>query len=293
MNNSARFTLRFYAPLAVAVLLLLLMIFSPKLILNESQVKLEAGFQIGVLGIKVPLATWLEHVWVIRAVLMSVIAANLVFALTIDFSLYFPSKLRMDVYFDVRGLERTLSLFTNESGGEAFLADDWHTLVSEYDRDVSASLDGLWKKRGFQGTPTQDEYVRDLLHARGETTFKVNKIGWLVYKIVESQGLLEYELDVPKKPRRRFRGEFYLRDSVANHIRPSLRDLLRSPSVILRPEFKQVFAIEEGGADAPFDHILVGMTRVLLLPVPSFSNTLYLWKAKNGRAVPVAYCVYY
>ncbi len=198
----------------------------------------------------------------------------------------------MDLYFDIRGIERTLGLFSAKDGREVFLADEWHSLIKEYDKQVSTSLVTLWKTRGVQGTPTAEEYLRELLHAGGETTFKVEKIGWLIYKIVESQGHLEYQLDVPKKPQRRFRGEFYLRDTAANYIRPSVRDLLHSPSVVLRPQFKQVFLIEEGGTDAPFDHILIAMTRVQLFPIPLFSDTLYLWKTTNEKAVPVAYCVY-
>ncbi len=54
MSPSARFALRFYAPLAIATFLLLMMIFSPKIIPDKSLVNVEAGFQIGLLGIKVP-----------------------------------------------------------------------------------------------------------------------------------------------------------------------------------------------------------------------------------------------
>lgn len=224
---------------------------------------------------------------------MAVVVACIMFAFNIDFSKYFPTALRMDVYFDVRGIERTMNLFSDQTWKDILLVENWHSLIGQYDAEVSVSLDRLWKSRGIQGTPPPEDFRRELLHARGETTFKVEKVGWLAYKIVEGDGRLEYELDVPKKPTRRFRGEFYLRDTAANHIRPSLLELMRSCSVELRPEFKQVFSIEEGGADAPFDHIVIGMTKVLLLPVPSFSNTLYLWKARNGRIVPIAYCVYY
>ena len=293
MNTAGRFALRFYLPLAFALFLVLLFIFSPKIIPDGSQVKLEAGFQIGIFGIKVPLATLVEQIWVIRGTLIAVVLACVMFAFNVDFSKYFPTLLRMDVYFDIRGIERTLNLFADQTRKDILLAENWNSLVAQYDEEVSVGLDQLWKSRGIQGTPPPEEFRRELLHAQGETTFKVEKVGLLAYKIVEGDGRLEYELDVPKKPKRRFRGEFYLRDTAANHIRPLLLELLRSRSVELKPEFKQVFSIEEGGADAPFDHIVIGITKVFLLPIPSFSNTLYLWKARNGRVVPIAYCVYY
>lgn len=288
-----RFALRFYAPLFAAIVLFLVVILSPKLVPDESLLKLEAGVQIGILGIKVPLAPWLEYRWVVRGLLIFLVVVNLLFALSIDFSKYFPPLLRMDVYFDVRGIERTLNVFSEETKKDIMLAENWESLMSQYDEEIRVSLYGLWQRRGLQGTPTPEEFRREFLHAQGETTFKVERHGWLAYKIVQSDGLLEYELDVPKKPRRRFGGESHLRDTAANYLRPSLRELLRSPSVELRPEFKQVFSIEEGGVDAPFDHIVTGMTRVALLPFLSFSNTLFVWKAQNGRAVPVAYCVYH
>lgn len=58
MSTLGRFALRFYVPLFGAIVLLLLVILSPKLVPDESLLKLEAGLQIGVLGVKVPLATW-------------------------------------------------------------------------------------------------------------------------------------------------------------------------------------------------------------------------------------------
>ena len=58
MSTLGRFALRFYVPQFGAIVLLLLVILSLKLVADESLLKLEAGLQIGVLGVKVPLATW-------------------------------------------------------------------------------------------------------------------------------------------------------------------------------------------------------------------------------------------
>lgn len=292
MNNFARFILRLYVPIAVAFVVLFFVIFDLKLVPGDPDLKIEMGLHIGVLGIQLPLATWLEHTWVIRGFFAAFSLGSLIWALSIDFSKYFPSILQMDVYFDVSGIERTLNLFSDQDLGEISLPENWRSLVNEYDEEVSSNLDTHWKKRGLQGTPTPKELRRELLNARGQTTFRVNKVGWLSYKIVESEGHLEFELDVLKDHQRRFRCGFYLRDTAANHIRPQILKLLRSPSVVLKPEFKQIFSIEEAPADAPVDHVLIGMTKVTLIPVPSFSNTVYLWKTKNGKCIPVAYAIY-
>jgi hypothetical protein len=58
----------------------------------------------------------------------------------------------------------------------------------------------------------------------------------------------------------------------------------------------QVFRIEawnETGVTGPFDHILVAATKITLFPVPSFGDTVYLWKAITGKWIPIAYCVYH
>ena len=77
-----------------------------------------------------------------------------------------------------------------------------------------------------------------------------------------------------------------------NHIRISLLKLLKSPVVVLMPEFKQIFSVEAGGEDAPFHHTLIGLTKVYLFPFPSFSDTVYLWKLSDGSIIPVGYGIY-
>jgi hypothetical protein len=133
---------------------------------------------------------------------------------------------------------------------------------------------------------------RDLLHAHGETILSVQRVSWLLYKVVSGGGSLKLVLENRDRPVFRFRSEFYLRDTGDNYIRPSILELMRSPTVMLRPEFKQVFQIEHGGADAPFDHRVAAVTKLRLLPTPSFSDTLYMWRDHDGKAVPVAYAIY-
>ena len=176
MNTAGRFALRFYLPLAFALFLVLLFIFSPKIIPDGSQVKLEAGFQIGIFGIKVPLATLVEQIWVIRGTLIAVVLACVMFAFNVDFSKYFPTLLRMDVYFDIRGIERTLNLFADQTRKDILLAENWNSLVAQYDEEVSVGLDQLWKSRGIQGTPPPEEFRRELLHAQGETLSRSRRL---------------------------------------------------------------------------------------------------------------------
>lgn len=276
----------------LGTIVLSLVIFSPQLVPTGPRVELEVGLLVGVLGIKVPLGTWLESAWIVRLIAAMVGFICFVFALGIDFSKYFPRRLGMDVYFDPEGVTRTLRMFSAQELGDLAPAEDWKDRISKYDSEVVAGLNSLWAHRGTNNPPSLENMGRDLLHAQGETTLVVQRIAWLLYKVISGSGNLQLVLESRDRPVFRFRSEFYLRDTSDNYIRPRILQLARSPTVMLQPEFKQVFKIEQGGADAPFDHRVAAVTKIRLLPTPSFSDALYLWRDHDGKTVPVAYAIY-
>jgi hypothetical protein len=291
-KNVTRFILRFYAPMLLGVIVLAIAIFSPQIIPAGPRVELEVGLMVGVLGLKVPLATWMENAWVIRLIAAIVGVICFAFALCVDFSRFFPRRLCLDVYFDSKGIQRTLRMFLDRELGDVKPAKDWESRIVHYDAEVVAGLNALWATRGTANAPSLQDMGRDLLHAQGEVTLAVQRIALLLYKVASGKGDLQLVLENRDRPVFRFRSEFYLRDTGDNYIRPELLPILRSPTVMLRPEFKQVFQIEKGGADAPFDHRVAAVTKVRLLPTPSFSDTLYLWRDHDGQTVPVAYAIY-
>lgn len=293
MKSSKAFLYRFYLPLLLALLLVLLTILTPKLISGPTTAVLEAELKVGLLGLKIPLAAWAENAWIARVTTYSVAGFLFLYATSLDFSRYFPTKLKLDAYFDAKGIERTLELFTEEAQAALDIDKNWKDKISEYDKDVVASLKQLWKAKGLSDVWPDDASVRDVIHASGETTFVVDRVGVLTYKIKESEGLLGYEADFPRRERRQFRGEFHLRDTASNYIRPKILDLIKSPSVLISPQFKQVFQLDSWATSGPFDHILIAATRISLLPFPSFGDSIYLWKSHDGGWIPVAYCVYH
>lgn len=287
-----RFLLRFYGPLLLGVVILALLGLSPQFVVSGPRVELEVGLLIGVLGVKIPLATWLENIWLIRFIASLAAFSCFAYSLSIDFSRYFPRRFAMDVYFDLKGIKRTLRLFSEHELGDLKPPDNWEARISVYDSEVVDGLNGLWAKRGTQNAPLLESMGRDLLHAHGEGTLDVKRLRWLVYKVTAGSGFLQLVLENRNRPVFRFRSEYYLRDTGVNHVRPKLLELAPAPTVVLRPEFKQVFQIEQGGEDAPFDHVVVATTKVRLLPTPSFSDTIYLWRDPAGNTVPVAYAIY-
>lgn len=290
MKPIRSFVLHFYVPLLLSIFLVLLIIVSPKFITSDSKVQIDA--QVSVLGITIPLPVWLEKVWLLRALLITASLLSLTKALTVDFSKYFPTSLNMDVYFDEKGIERNLRIFSAEEQSEVSIATNWKQHVSVYDETVVASIGQLWRQRRLRDMPDITDFSRDLVHARGSTTFVVKRVGLFCYRIEESSGRLDYDWDIPKKPRRTFCSLFTLRETASNHLRPKIKQLFQERCLVLAPEFKQIFSTEIGAQNAPFDHTVIGFTKVFLFPFPRFSNTLYLWKLSNGMTVPIAYAVY-
>jgi hypothetical protein len=286
-----RFVVRFYGPLLIAVVVLSALLLGPR-VTAGSQVELEMGVSVGVLGFKIPLETWFKNGQLVQIGGIFAALGCVAYALTIDFSHYFPSRLRMDVYFDKKGLSRTLRTFSKSELSEIAPPSDWETKIEQYDASVLEGLRLLWSARGAEDAPPAADIRRDSVHAQGETKLCVIRSGWLLYKISEGSGLLQIGLDVRNRNTFRFRSEFHLRESADNYIRPNPFHLLRSPTVVLRPEFKQVFQIERGGPDAPFDHLVIGLTKLRLLPTPSFTDTIYLWRGPDDETIPVAYAIY-
>lgn len=293
MKESRPFLVRFYLPLLLALIIVLLTVFTPKLIPVQPIATLEAELKIGLLGLKIPLATWVENEWIVKLTLLATSVLLVLYALNINFSLYFPHKLKLDAYFDIKGIQRTLDMFPPNDHNALGISADWMNKISEYDKDVVTSLKTLWQNSGLTNVWPDEENLRDVLHAAGETTFITIRVGFLTYKIVESEGRINYEADFPRHERRQFRGEFHLRDTVSNYIRPNILRLIRSPTLLIAPQFMQVFQIASWASAGPFDHILIAATRISILPFPSFSDSIYLWKADSGEWIPVAYCIYH
>jgi hypothetical protein len=286
-----RFAVRFYGPLVLAIVVVSALLLSPQ-VTAGSPLQLEMGVSVGIFGFSIPLETWLKNEWLVQVAALFAAIGAVAYALAIDFSLYFPSRLKMDVYFDKKGLSRSLRLFSPAELSEIAPDPNWERSIDTYDASVMEGLRALWTARGSDDAPPMVDIRRDSVHAQGEAKLCVSRAGWLLYKISEGSGILHVGFDIRNRNTFRFRSEFYLRESSDNYIRPRLLDLMRSPSVVLRPEFKQVFQIERGGPDAPFDHVVIGLTKLRLLPTPSFTDTIYLWRTANGDTVPVAYAIY-
>jgi hypothetical protein len=297
MTSTFLFILRFYLPLLIALVLVCLVVFSPKVRIatrsRSKPVPAEIEVKFLFLGISIPLGVWLKKVWIIRTLLVATALSLVVTTAGTNFIDFLPQRLEMDVYFDPAGLKRTLSTFSREELTDLGVSPDWEQYVERYDAAVRDSLTELWERSNRTNRPALPTIIRSYIHGRGETTILAERVGVFVYRITESRGLLKFDVDAPRSPQSHFATSFTLLETANNHIRPKLSSLLTAPSLVLRPEFKQILSIDDGLADASFDHVVIGATKIRLLPFPEFGDTVYLWKSPIGKSVPVAYAVYF
>jgi hypothetical protein len=291
MTARVHFIIRFYGPIFVAVIFMFLTIFIPE-VLKNSHVSMGADFEV-LWIFKVPLDFWFDKETTLRLLFTVGAFCSVLVSLTTDFSKFFPKQMSMDVYFDTKGIEDTLSMFGRGSLDDLPISKNWRELVSIYNTEVEKGLSVLRVTEHIPDLPALSDFPRDMIHAKGSTTFFVERVSPISYRIMGSTGQLEIGLDVPKFGRKYFRSEFHLRETSANHIRPSFLDIFFKREIVLKPEFKQVFTTFEPSANAPFDHVVIGLTKIILIPLPEFSNSLYLWRNSDGNLVPIAYAIYY
>lgn len=287
------FVLRFYVPLIVGVGLIVLGL-SADFVIGPSGIPLEMSVGLPGLAVMIPLPAKIAEKWIPVLTFVSGGMAIVILGITTDFSKFFPKTFRIDVFFDIEGLQAVLNSFPQSALSAVHLDPEWHQRVQTYDCLVRDTLEELCKKVGANKHMLDTHLVnRATLHAHGKTTFKAERIGLLSYRIVESEGYLDHTVDTPKAEICYFRTEFSLRSTRHDHVRPHIRDLLRGH--LLRPEFKQTLRVGAGVIEAKIlDHTVIGMTKVRIIPFPSFSSTVYLWlQEDNRKTVPVAYAVYY
>lgn len=134
------------------------------------------------------------------------------------------------------------------------IPDGWINRVGGYEIAVRDRLLAEWGADVSEWEPRAAALNRENLRGRGETTFIVERVGWLTYRIAESRGELRHTAETPLVAAIEFRSEFYLRPTQFDLIRGSLRDFLGAP-LLLRPSFNQVVMVpRRPSQEIVFDH---------------------------------------
>ena len=293
MIHGGDFFLRFYAPI-IAGLMVSVSGFLLKGDHPEGLPEIEIAIPFTPFRIKIPLPRALRRAWFARLGLQALAAFLVLWGLNTDFSKFFPAHLRMDVYFDESGIKDLLANFDSADLAAAELNRDWVKCRPQYDNGVKRVLARSWSRVDPRYISDTTRMAGGNTQGKGTTSFVVERVGIMAYRIVEGRGELQHTSDIPGREIRPFTTFFELRDSPQNHLRPSVLALIRSPSIVIRPEFKQALSSDpHRDIHIPFDHVMVGMTRIRLLPFPAFGNSLYLWRGACGGSVPIGYAVYY
>lgn len=289
----SRFLLRFYVPIIVGVTLIGLGL-SADLTTGSSGIPVQISVGLASLNITIPIPAYLSKEWAPILIFVGAGGSAILIGIMVDFSKFFPEKIQMDVFFDIDGLQQALVSFREDELSLVHIDPEWRNRIEIYDNLVRITLIEL------SNTVSPEQHIldfslfnRDTLHAHGSATFRVERIGLLSYRMLESQGYLDHTVDAPHSTTIRFKTEFSLRSTRHDHLRPKIKDLFYG--LVLRPEFKQILRIGTEAMEAKiFDHTVIGLTRIKIFPFPSFSSTIYLWNQEGTQTtVPVAYVIYY
>jgi hypothetical protein len=305
MNADSGFFFRFYGSIVVGAVLITMAFLlkgSKKTKAGENDGDQNAtesdGSDESTVILEVPLLPFIKLPWKFKrsSVLRGTLLLGALFlfwqAASVDFAHIFPSRMRMDVFYDLPGIKRTLTEFSPAELRAAAVAPNWESRLPAYDEVIRRHLSEAWR-RTDPSSATDTVYIkRENLHARGETSFSLERLGFLEYRLRESQGSLDQIVEAPGAPLMSFRTSFNLRGSPNDYVRSTVPQLLRTRAIIMRPEFTQAITVDAKGAAVQVDHIIMALTKVHLWYYPRFNQTLYLWIDRDGKTVPIGYAIY-
>ena len=226
--------------------------------------------------------------FIIRTLLFLGFLSSMFSYFLLDYSALFPSDLRMEVFFDDPGLERSLAAFSKEEIENFHVPSDFAPYRKQYFQQLDSEV------RKVTGTKTFFSMSSSTLHSTGRTNFIVEKInGFQNYHIIESRGELSHILEMPNIHRVEFFTLFEKMNSKDDYLSPNFVDLCIKRSFILRPVFKQLLAQDRNSEGVPFRFTVVGVTKLYFFPWPKLSNTVYFANFGSAGLVPVAYAIYH
>jgi hypothetical protein len=108
-----------------------------------------------------------------------------------DYTVFFPTYYKMEVFFDNNGIKDALSGFSKKEIEELNIKNNWLNSKDDYLRYLNNELQTKFK------IPFQFDLQKGDVYSIGETFFKVTKIkGWQKYKVDEAKGGLMKMSDV-------------------------------------------------------------------------------------------------
>ena len=224
---------------------------------------------------------------------VSILLLLIVYYAELDFSGFFPKKIRMTVHFDQSGVKKLMShISIDEIDGMPIDRND-STSIFVYIKKSDSTIFNHFGIRDYFSKALLLNQAR--LESKGETRFIVKKKdGFQNYYIEESLGQLTHSLFEPKKEIREIKTSFTKIVSPNDKIDVDISSLLIGKEIIISPLFVECLINNPNATEKELiemDHFLYGVTSIKVFPIPKYSNTIYLYRV-NGKLVPIGYAVY-
>jgi len=273
---------KLYGPIVISAVLLLLSFFLRKE-KDLGRIELNPTFMgISIFKYELPIS----NAWLARAIMLCGSIAVLSFLIFMDYSGFFPNHLKMEVFFDKKGIRDSLKSFSKEEFRQLGIPDNYEKFQNRYYDDVKLEVRKVLQKDDNFLIPPES------IHSQGETSFYVEKLpGIQNYRIKKSEGKLAHAIEKPNTPIVEFKSFFEKLNSKYDYLAPSLTEIFIKHSIILQPRFKQIFADNLTSEGRSFNHILVALTKVNFFPYPKLSNTIYLVEL-DDVVIPIGYVIY-
>lgn len=268
-------------PFLLGILVLLFQAFIKRSEKDETKV------QISLFGIAT-FESVMRKLWVVRVILLLIALVLFSWPAFRNYAEYFPTHLRMEVFFDDEGTEKALEQFTREEIKSLNLSENWRAEKVEYISSLNKVLEGI-------NHPFRFDAKKGAVRSKGENTFRVQKVetwGWQKYHIEEGKGSVTHTYEMPGQGSHTISSTFELLEAETNFIDLSTTDIYIHWETVIKPEYKQIFSLSP--KEAFYSHNLIALTKVQFFPYLDIGKTVYLAKQLTGdKYIPVGYSMYY
>ena len=293
-NSTWRIFLHWYVPSAFAITLLVLAISTNEIAPTSRLGLFLLNLKFVVIGFDIPIGKAFTEIYIFRAMTIAGALIAIIFALSLNIASLFPSNLTFDVYYDIPGIKRKIDELGLTGDQTLNILPDWEEHLQEYEEMVIASLKSLWREDAERIDLIPDiKNFRGSMSGVGTSTVQLRRIGLLHYRFITSGGKVNFSVNQRKKARMVFTVEFHLSESPHNHVRIPFTQLIPFPKVKIYPEYRQALSIDGYNQSNVYDHTLIAHSMLIVLPVPAYSDSIYLYEIPGKGYIPTSYCVYH
>lgn len=231
---------------------------------------------------------WFQHIprCIVRAILLVLMLLCFYYPEIRDYSPFFPRHFDIIVHFDEPGIRGALAQFPEERLFQLNLASDWPLRRIDYFRQLNDELKTVNPPFSFDV-----ENNNTFGSGVGVLDLRMLTDRWQTYQIANASGRLTIQTSIPGTTTSERLQTEYLLSPVANIlIHASISDIYLRWGAVTEIEFWEM--VRRTPTEQPIRYsTLVALTKVNMLPIVNFGQTVYLAKV-GAYYVPVGYAIY-